>query len=66
MKSEDVIYQKAHVSLRPPPKISHKENGMNDLDSEVAGSSKDTQRIQPKQKPNSQERGDDMNPPKRS
>ena len=38
------------MSPRPPPKISYKENWMNELDSEVAGSSKDTQRIQPKPK----------------
>ena len=38
------------VSPRPPPTISFKDNCMNDLDSEVAGSSKDTQRIQPKPK----------------
>ena len=50
MKSEEIIYQKVHVSPRPPPKISYKENWMCDLDSDVAGSSKDTQRIQPKQK----------------
>ena len=57
MKSEDIIYQKVHVSLRTSPKISYKDNRMKELDSEVAGSSKDTQRIQPKpQKNNYQER----------
>ena len=50
MKSEEIIYQKVYVSPRPPPKISYKDNWINDLDSEVAGSSKDTQRIQPKPK----------------
>ena len=35
---------------RPPPTISFKDNWMTELDSEVAGSSKDTQRIQPKPK----------------
>ena len=50
MKSEDFIYKKVYVSPRPPPKISCKDNWMNELDSEVAGSSKDTQRIQPKPK----------------
>ena len=39
MKSEEI---------KKPPKISYKDNWMNELDSEVAGSSKDTQRIQPK------------------
>ena len=50
MKSEEIIYQKVYVSPRPPPKISFKDNWMKELDSEVAGSSKDTQRIQPKPK----------------
>ena len=57
MKSEEIIYQKVFVSPRPPPTISFKENWMCDLDSKVAGSSKDNQRIQPK-KPNYQVRGD--------
>ena len=48
MKSEDIIYQKVHVSPRPPPNISNKDNWMCDLDPDVAGSSKDTQRIEPK------------------
>ena len=63
MKSEEIIYQKVYVSLRPPPKISHKDNWMCETDSDVAASSKDTQRIQPK--PNYQVRGDpyvDKNP----
>ena len=38
------------MSLRPPPTISYNDNWMNELDSEVAGSSKNTQRIQPKPK----------------
>ena len=50
MKSEEIMYQKVNVSPPPPPKISYKDNWMNELDSEVAGSSKDTQRIQPKPK----------------
>ena len=50
MKSEEIIYQKVYVSPRPPPKISCKGNWMCDLDSDVVGSSKDTQRIQPKPK----------------
>ena len=50
MKSEELIYQKVYVSPRPPPKIYYNYNWMNELDSEVAGSSKDTQRIQPKPK----------------
>ena len=50
MKSEEIMYQKAYVSPRRPLKISYQDNLMNQLDSEVAGSSKDTQRIQPKPK----------------
>ena len=56
MKSEEIMYQKVYVSPRPPPKISYKYHWMCDLDSEVAGSSKDNQRIQ--QKPNYQVRWD--------
>ena len=37
------------MSFRPPPTISFKVNWMKELDSEVAGSSKDTQRIQSNQ-----------------
>ena len=47
MKSEEIMYQKVFVSPRPPPNISYKDNWMCDLDSEVAGSSKDTHRIEP-------------------
>ena len=50
MESEEIIHEKVHVSPRPPPKISYKDNWMYELDSELAGSSKDTQRIQPKPK----------------
>ena len=50
MKSEEILNQKVYVSPRTPPKISHKDNWMCDMDSVVAGSSKDTQRIQPKPK----------------
>ena len=46
------FYQKVYVSPRPPPNISYKDNWMCDLDSDIAGSSKDTQRIE--QKPKSQ------------
>ena len=45
MKSEEVIYQKVYVSPRPPPTISYKENWTFDLDSDVARSSNDIQRI---------------------
>ena len=52
MKSEEVIYQKAYVSPRPPPTISYKDNWTCDLDSDIARSSKDIQRIE--LKPNTQ------------
>ena len=50
MESGENKNEKVYMSPRPPPKISFKDNWMKELDSEVAGSSKDTQRIQPKQK----------------
>ena len=50
MESGEIICEKVYVSPRPPPTISFKDNWMKELDSEVAGSSKDTQRIQPKPK----------------
>ena len=50
MESAEIIFENVYMSLRPPPKISFKDSWMKQLDSEVAGSSKDTQRIQPKSK----------------
>ena len=50
MESGEIIHEKAYVSPRPPPTISFKDDWVKELDSEVAGSSKDTQRIQPKPK----------------
>ena len=50
MESGEIIYEKVHASPRPPPKMSFKDNWMNELDSEVAGSSEDSQRIEPKLK----------------
>ena len=50
MESGEIMYEKVCVTPRPPPTISFKDNWMKELDSEVAGSSKDTQRIQPKPK----------------
>ena len=46
MKSVEVVYQKAHVSPRPPPTISHKDNWTCDLDSDIARSSNDIQWIE--------------------
>ena len=50
MASGEIIHEKAYVSPQPPPTISFKDNWMKELDSDIAGSSKDTQRIQPKPK----------------
>ena len=50
MESGEIIYEKVCMSPRPPPRISIKDNWMKELDSEVAGSSKGSQRIQPKSK----------------
>ena len=41
MESGEAIHEKENVSPRPPPKISFKDNWMKELESEVAGSSKD-------------------------
>ena len=48
MKSEEIENQKVYVSPRPPPKISYTDDWMCDLDSDVARSSKDIQRIERK------------------
>ena len=50
MESGEIIYEKVYVSPRLPPKSSCKDNWMKELDSEVAGGSKDSQQIQPKSK----------------
>ena len=59
MESVEIICEKVHASPRLPPKISlkhdspkisFKDNWVKELDSEVSGSSKDSQRIQPKLK----------------
>ena len=44
------MFQKVYVSPRPPPTISYKDNWTCDLDSDIAGSSKDIQRIELKPK----------------
>ena len=56
MESGEIIYEKVDASPRLPPKISFEYNWMNDLDSEVAGCSEDSQQINQKSKPNYQER----------
>ena len=60
MKSHEIIHQKVFASPRQPPKISYKDHWMNELDAEVAGSSKDTQRIQPKPKTQLSRTGDPL------
>ena len=52
IKSEEIIYQKVYVYPPPPPTISFKDNWTCNLDSDVARSSKDIQRIE--LKPNTQ------------
>ena len=50
LKSAEIVFQKVFMSLRPPPKISCSDYWINELDSEVGGRSKYTQRIQSKPK----------------
>ena len=50
MKSKEIIFQKVYVSPRPPPTISYKDNSTCNLDSDVARSSEDIQRIELKPK----------------
>ena len=50
METEEITYEKVYASPRPPPKISFKDNWMEELDSEIAGGSGDSQQIQPKSK----------------
>ena len=52
MKSGEIIYEKVYVSPRPPPTIFCKDTWTCNLDSDVARSSEDIQRIE--QKPNTQ------------
>ena len=42
MEPGEIIHEKVFVSPRPPPTTSFKDKWMKELDSEVAGSSKDT------------------------
>ena len=50
MGTGEIIYERVYASPRPPLKISFKDNWMKELDSDVAGCSKDAQRIRPKPK----------------
>ena len=48
MESGEIIHENVKMSPRFPPQISLKDNWVKELDSEVAGSSKGSQQIQPK------------------
>ena len=50
MESGEVIYEKVFASPLPSPKISFKDNWMEEFGSEVAGGGKDSQSTQPKTK----------------
>ena len=50
MGTGEIIYEKAHASPRPPPKISLKDTWMQELGSEVAGDGENSQQTQPKTK----------------
>ena len=50
METGEIIYEKVYASLRPPPKITFKDNWMKELGSEVAGGGKDSPQTQPKPK----------------
>ena len=54
MESGEITYENEKMSPRPSPKISFKDNWMKEFGSEVAESSKDTERIQPKPKTQTQ------------
>ena len=41
METGEVKYEKVYASPRPPPKLSFKDNWVKELDSEVAGGTKD-------------------------
>ena len=50
METGEIIYEKVFASPRPPPKISFKDNWMQELGSEVAGHGESSQQphTQPK------------------
>ena len=51
METGEIIYEKVYESLRPPPKISLRDNWMKELGSEIA---RQAESSQPNQKSNSQ------------
>ena len=50
METGEIKYEKLYASPRPPTKTSFTDNWMQELDSDVAGGSEDSQQIQPKSK----------------
>ena len=46
METGEIIYEKENASPRPPPTISFQDNWTCGLDTDVARSSKDIQRIE--------------------
>ena len=50
IETGEIIFEKIYASPRLPPKISFKDNWMQELGSEVAGGVKDSQQTQPKTK----------------
>ena len=50
METGEINNEKVFPSPRPPPKISFKDNRMENLGSKVAGGSEDSQQTQPKTK----------------
>ena len=46
METVEIIYEKVYASPRPPPKISCKDNWMQELGSEVAGHGENSQQTQ--------------------
>ena len=50
MGTEEIIFEQVYGSPRLPPKISFKDKWIEELGSEVAGGSKDSQQTQPQTK----------------
>ena len=50
MRTGEIEDEKVYASPRPPPKISFKDSWMNELGSEVAGGTEDSQQTQPRTK----------------
>ena len=48
METGGIKNEKVYASLRPPPKISFRDNWMKEFGSEIAGGGEDSQQTQPK------------------